>query len=400
MANESKTGGSKASAPVQEAPPQQPVARAASGRRAEISPELAKSEQAAMKAAEDMAAELAGAVMDEPADDAPQQSPAAKKAAAPKADANASRSEATDEPAFNPDAPILGDEDDDAGEADDDDAAEGAAETDDESANSEDEDEDPKIAALKKENFRQREKKREMEAQLKALGDEKAELQRKLSTLETTPTVMPDLGIYAQAKSVTDVEKIEAQQSQFIDYLEGLLDEPQEVYILPTSNGAEQEFTPKQLREYLRGAKANVKLAEKARSALKISHESEAQARVKYPFVFDAKAKNNGVVLDLVQETPALNALPNKALLLGRLAVGKLVESGAYYLVKRGAKKAADAPTEKEERRPTVSAAPSAARRSAPSARAQASVLDRINSGDRNAQEDAAMALLDGHPGL
>ena len=394
MAKPSKAGGDSASIPVQEAAPQTAVARAASGRRAE-SPDLAQSEQAAMQAAEAMAAELAGVVMDEPTEEVTKKAPAAKKAD-PQADADASRSDDPDEgPQFNPDAPILADEEDNGDLTDDDAAAEGAAETEDES---EHEDDDPKVAALKKENFKQREKKRELEAQIKALADEKAELQRKLSTLETTPTAMPDLGIYAEAKSVTEVEKLEAQQSQFVDYLESLLDDVQEVYTLPTAAGQEQEFTRQQLRDYLRGAKANVKMADKARKALQISHETEAKARKVYPWVFDPKAKNNGVVLDLVQETPALNALPNKALLLGRLAIGKMVESGKYYLVPYGTKK--PKAQEAEERRPTVSAAPSAARRSAPPARTKESVLDRLNRGDSQAAEEAALELLNGHPGL
>lgn len=392
MAKPSKAGGEAASVPVQEAAPQTAVARAASGRRAE-SPDLVQSEQAAMQAAEAMAAELAGVVMDEPTEEVTKKATAAKKAE-PQADADASRSDDPDEgPQFNPDAPILADEEDNGDLTDGDEAAEGAAATEDES-----DDDDPKVAALKKENFRQREKKRELEAQIKALADEKAELQRKLSTLETTPTAMPDLGIYAEAKTVAEVEKIEAQQSQFMDYLENLLDEVQEVYTLPTASGKEQEFTRQQVREYLRGAKANVKLAERARRALQISHEAEAKARKVYPWVFDPKAKNNGVVLDLVQETPALNALPNKALLLGRLAIGKMVESGKYYLMPYGTKKPKAQAA--EERRPTVAAAPSAARRSAPPARTKESVLDRINRGDSQAAEEAAMELLNGHPGL
>lgn len=368
--------------------------RAASGRRTE-SPDLVNSEQAAMQAAEAMAAELAGVVMDEPTAEVTKKAPAAKKAE-PQADADASRSDdPEDGPQFNPDAPILADEEDNGDLTDDDAAAEGAAETEDQS---EHEDDDPKVAALKKENFKQREKKRELEAQIKALADEKAELQRKLSTLETTPTAMPDLGIYAEAKTVADVEKLETQQSQFIDYLETVLDDVQEVYTLPAAGGKEQDFTRQQLRDYLRGAKANVKMAEKARKALQISHEAEAKARKVYPWVFDPKAKNNGVVLDLVQETPALNALPNKALLLGRLAIGKMVESGKYYLVPYGTKK--PKAQEAEERRPTVSAAPSAARRSAPVARPKESVLDRLNRGDSQAAEEAALELLNGHPGL
>lgn len=394
MAKSTSKGGESASIPVQEAVPQTAAPRAASGRRAE-NPDLVKSEQAAMQAAEQMAEELAGIVMDD-TDKAPTPKPAAKKAAEPtQADADASLSTQDEEPAFNPDAPVLGE--DDGGADFGDEAADGAATTDDESDSPDEQDDDPKIEALKKENFRQREKKRELEAQIKALNDEKAELQRKLSTLETTPTALPDLGIYAEVKSTADVDKLEAQQSQFADYLENLLDDIQEVYTLPTASGQEQEFTRQQLRDFLRGAKANVKLAERARNALKVSHETEALARVKYPFVFDAKSKHNNVVLDLVKETPALNALPNKPLLLGRLAVGKLVESGEYYLTKRGAK--APAKAQAQERPRTVVAAPAAARRSAPVAR-QESVLDRLNRGDSNAQEEAALALLESHPGL
>lgn len=334
--------------------------------------------------------------MDEPETDT------GKDAAAPEgstpAASHAASQQAEDAPAHDDDAPVLGG-DDEPGALGDDEAADGAAATDDDDPSSND-DEAPEVAALKKENFRQREKKRELEAQIKTLADEKAELQRKLSTLETQPTVMPDLGIYAQAKSEQDVEQLEEQQSAFADYVETLLDEQQEVYTLPAADGTEKDFTRAQLRDFLRGARTNVKLAERARTALRISAEAEARAKVKYPFVFDAKSKHNGVVLDLVKETPALNALPNKALLLGRLAVGKLVESGEYYLTKRGAKPAAAKPqASTPAARPTVAAAPSAARRSASPAR-QESVIDRLNRGDSNAAVDAALAMLESHPGI
>jgi len=382
-------------APVTPSQAADAAGRSPSGRRAESSVELAQSTRADMQAAEQLAAELAGIDMDEPT--------SAKAAVQPAPDEGTqAKPKATPSPAdeaFNDDAPVLGDDEEAAGAGDDE--ADGAAVTDDDDDTPSDDDA-PEVAALKKENFRQREKKRELEAQLKTLADEKAELLRKLSTLETTPTVMPDLGIYAEAKSADDVAQLEDQQQQFADYVESLLDEVQEVYTLATHDGKERDFTRQQLRDYLRGARANVKLADKARNALKISAETEARAKVKYPFVFDAKARHNGIVLDLVKETPALNALPNKALLLGRLAIGKLVETGEYFLTKRGAKPAAAAEKAKpaDAARPTVTAAPPAPRRSATRSSGGESYLDRLNRGDSNAAVDAALAMLEDHPGM
>jgi hypothetical protein len=379
-------------APVTSSQAADAAGRAPSGRRAEPSVELVESTRADMQAAEQLAAELAGIDMDEP--DTEKQTAKSAPDEGTQAKPEATSTQADE--AFNDDAPVLGDDDEAAGAGE----ADGAAETDDDDTPSEDD--APEVAALKKENFKQREKKRELEAQLKALADEKAELQRKLSTLETTPTVMPDLGIYAEAKSADEVAKLEDQQQQFADYVESLLDEVQEVYTLATHDGQERDFTRQQLRDYLRGARANVKLADKARNALKISAETEARAKVKYPFVFDAKARHNGIVLDLVKETPALNALPNKALLLGRLAIGKLVETGEYFLTKRGAKPAAAAEKAKPaaSARPTVSTAPPAPRRSATRSSGGESYLDRLNRGDSNAAVDAALAMLEDHPGM
>jgi predicted nucleic acid-binding Zn-ribbon protein len=260
-------------APVTPSQAADAAGRAPSGRRAEPSVELAESTRADMQAAEQLAAELAGIDMDEP--DTEKQ--AAKSAPDEGTQAKPETTSTQADEAFNDDAPVLGDDDEAAGAGE----ADGAAETDDDDTPSDDD--APEVAALKKENFKQREKKRELEAQLKALADEKAELQRKLSTLETTPTVMPDLGIYAEAKSADEVAKLEDQQQQFADYVESLLDEVQEVYTLATHDGQERDFTRQQLRDYLRGARANVKLADKARNALKISAEAEARAKVKYP---------------------------------------------------------------------------------------------------------------------
>jgi hypothetical protein len=362
--------------PVQEAQAPTVPTPVASGRRSE-SPDLIQSEQTALAEAEAMAAELAGIVMDEPQDEAP------AKAPKPKADKAETSTPETPESEFDPDAPVLGEEDEDA-------EAGAVVETEDDD---EQDDEDPKVAALKKENFKQREKHRELKESLAAAQAERDKLTEQLKQLETRPTGMPDLGAFAAVKTERDIEEIESKMIGTADWLDELLDEERDTYELKNASGELQEYSRSDLRKIQRETKGQLKLADRARAALKVAADSETLARKKYPFVFNSKSPHNGLVLDLVKETPALNALPNKAVILGRMAVGKLVESGGYALVKIGAKPAAAAPAKVASK--TVSTTTPPPRRTS-AQRVTEGTLDRLARGDTNAALDAAMALLDG----
>ena len=328
-----------------------------------------------MAEAEAMAAELAGIIMDEPQDEAP------VEAAKAKADKAEPSTEETPESDFDPDAPVLGEDDEDA-------EAGAVVETDDD----DEQDNDPKVEALKKENFKQREKAREQKESIAALQAERDKLTEQLKQLETQPTGMPDLGAFAAVKTERDIEEIEAKMNGTVDWLEELLDQGQDTYELKNAAGELQEYSRADLRRSRRETKDHLKLAVPARSALKVAADSETLARKKYPFVFNSKSPHNGLVLDLVKETPALNALPNKAVILGRLAVGKLVESGGYALVKIGAKPAAAAPAKVVTK--TVSTTTPPPRRTS-AQRVTEGTLDRLARGDSNAALDAALALLD-----
>jgi hypothetical protein len=364
------------SSPVQEAPAPTVPEPVASGRRSE-SLELIQSEQTALAEAEAMAAELAGIVMDEPQDEAPVKASPAKTAKAEPSTPEIPESE------FDPDAPVLGEEDEDVEEG-------AAVETDDDD---ESEDENPKVEALKKENFKQREKARELKETLATLQAEKDKLTEQLKQLETQPTGLPDLGAFAAVKTEQDILEIESKMTGTADWLEELLDQGQDTYELKNAAGELQEYSRADLRKIQRETKGQLKLADRARSALKVAADSETLARKKYPFVFNSKSPHNGLVLDLVKETPALNALPNKAVILGRLAVGKLVESGGYALVKIGAKPATAAPSKVVTK--TISTTTPPPRRTS-AQRVNEGTLDRLARGDSNAAMDAAMALLDG----
>ena len=353
-----------------------------SGHRGESAEIVASAKQDQAKA-ESFAEELAAHVMDEVPE------PEAKAETAkpePKATKPQPAEEETEEVSaeFDPEAPILDDLGDEDGEAED--------------AVAGDEDDEPDAAktveALKKENFKQREKARELKQELEALKQERENLTKKLSELESQPAGLPDLGPFAELKTAEEIGKKEGELRDYVEWLDDLLDDGMESYTLPTADGGEREFTRADLRAQRKAKKAQMQLGEKAREALRVREESETVARKRYPWVFDGKKPLNAKVLDLVKETPALNALPNKALLLGRMVVGKLVESGEFMLVPRdkGTKAAAKPEKPQVERPSPATAAPP--RRSA-HAGAQEGVMERLNKGEPGALTDFAMSLLD-----
>lgn len=381
--------------------PAVPVARTAPARNAS-SPEAVKLEQEARDGLLSMADVLAGVGgAEEPdADAAGRKQPKTAEIPAPKNTGKSARvTEADNDTADDDtdDAPVVTDEDedspvlaDDLGEDDEDAAEDGAAEDDDENDNEATPEEIAK--ALEKRAFKLREQKRELKARLEAAEKETSELRDKVSKLESLPTGAADLGPFAQATSEADIQMEETRLTQFVDWMDDLLDDRQEFYTLKDANGNEVEHERATLRAWKKQAQAQLSQANEARAALKRAAEADAYARKRYPFVFNSASPHNAMVLDLVSETPQLNKLPNKAVLLGRLAVGKMVESGKFMLVPKTAKKAdksvraAAAPAKASPATPPARRAPAGAPR--------VDLMQRLSSGDHQAQLEAAMALI------
>jgi hypothetical protein len=284
--------------------------------------------------------------------------------------------------------PILSDDDDEtADESEDDDPAEG-----------EDGDDEPtaerKAKALEKRNYKLREQKRELESIRESLTAEVEGLKAKVRELETLPSGAMADGPFAQAKTEADVGQVRGQFEQKLEWLEDLLDDHQDSYFLKDANGEEKEYTRRQVRDELKWTRKMLGDADRAMEAIQRTAQAEKSARELYPFVFDPQSKHNSTVVDLVKETPELNRVPNKALLLGRLAVGKLVESGKYLLVpkhKAGQSKAAAAPVKASSPSPLPARKAAAAGKTA----TDRNLIERIGSGDRDAQNEWAMGLLE-----
>ena len=288
--------------------------------------------------------------------------------------------------AFDPDAPVLGEDEDDAdGEVTGADDTDGAAEQDDDSS--------PQAAKLKADNFKLREARRKLKADLEAAQKQIEDLEGKLATVPKAASATPAFdGYFAQVTKAEDVDQIEATLQADLDYLEDNADG----YTYTDANGIEKVVTRQEVREWKRKLQAQLREAPKVREVLQKhaqrAQEADTLAKKKYPWVFDPKAKLNERVLDAAKEFPELTRSPARALALGRLAIGKLVESGEYVLVKRtAAASRSAAPSAKPAPAPPPPiAGRNGHRQSAP----QDDLGERIARGDRDAMEAAALALI------
>lgn len=318
---------------------------------------------------------------DEDEDDGADLDQAARDKATPTSKADPANDPASTD--FDPDAPVLPD-------------------TEDQDADGEAEDEQDDSAAapdtkLKTENFKLREAKRQLKDQLEAAQKRLDEMEQQLATVPAAATTPAFTGYFAQVTQADDVANVEARLQADIDYLD---DNADGYTYINQATQREVEVSKAQVRDLKRNLQAQLRNAPKVLDIL-TKHQTRAQeadtlARKKYPFVFDPKAKLNERVLDAAKEFPELTHSPAKALALGRLAIGKLVESGEYTLVKRVRPDAATRPTAAAPTRSTTSSAPpptqgrSGPRSSAP----QQGLGDRIARGDRDAMEEAAMAMI------
>lgn len=246
----------------------------------------------------------------------------------------------------------LATEDDDTEAVDGEDGAVEATDDDDSPVLSDDDTEDDTEdaegaagdAKWKAENFKLREERRALRAELTAKDKQIEDL--KAATLQSgsRPSLPP---AFDGVASETDLDAREEAWQANLDYLE---DRP-EGYTYTNANGEEVEVSAQQVREWRAALKATLRQAPKVRQQL-AAHAAtlkatEEKARKRYPFVFDSTKAQHDLVLNLATEHPELAQSPKRALALGRMAIGALVESGEYVLTKRvktGSKPAHAAP--------------------------------------------------------
>ena len=313
---------------------------------------------------EDFAALVdAPANADAPADsDATPDAPPSRKAKPPvavdesKADDAPTAAAESDE---DEDKPLLGEDD-----AEEDDAADDDAEA--------DEDEDAEGAdkaqkALSKKLFQAREAKRQLKTQLEAAQTRAKELEEQVAKITTAPAAPRFDGFFADAKTLDDLAAKESWLEQRAAQLE---DNDTGFTEVAAASNEETEREPQWIKQQLRAVRAELKRLPTLRAAMETtlqrSQQSAEKAKKVYPFVFDPASKHHAMVLDLIKEHPELQASPERSLLLGRLAIAKLVESKAYVLVPKGkaalaTPAAAVAPAQAKPApvaRPAVSASP------------------------------------------
>lgn len=237
-------------------------------------------------------------------------------------------------------------EDDSSQDEDSDDADDGEAGSDDDADPEATKDAATKLKALEKDNFKTRAKNRELREQLEKVQSRIRELESQSTTAGMPITGMPE-GFEA-VKTDADLSTLEQQWQASLEWAE---DHEQDGYNGKDAQGNEVDYTPQQIRSYRRQLEKALKRAETARSVLKDRQAKEAEAKAaaskKYPFVLDASSSRHSLVKEIEAEHPEITLSPQRALLLGRLAVAKLIEGGAYELVKKGAKPAASTVTKK-----------------------------------------------------
>jgi hypothetical protein len=218
-----------------------------------------------------------------------------------------------------------------------------------------------KAKALEKDNFKNREKLREARAAIEEKEARIKELEQQAQEGNTTVNGLP--AGFEQARTLADIDILAERYEQALEWAE----DHEDGYVGKDAQGEEVEWTPQQVRDYRRNMARLAKGAAKARDLIQQSEEkrskSVAEARKKYPFVFDATSSRQSLVKEIETEFEAeIKASPARDLLLGRLTVAKLIESGKYVLVPKSKPKAkADAeerPTAKVSQRTPASSSP------------------------------------------
>lgn len=202
-----------------------------------------------------------------------------------------------------------------------------------------------KAKALEKDNFKAREKARQMAATLAEKEAKVLELERQIKEGGVVVSDLPPG--FEKARSVADIDTMKERLERDLEWAE----DHEDGYVGTNAEGNEVEYTSQQVREYRRGLVKQLKAAEKAREVItaRTTRRTAAseQAKVKYPFVLDASSPRQALVRELEAAHPEISASPERDLLLGRLTVAKLIESGAYEIVRKTKPKADALPAAK-----------------------------------------------------
>lgn len=236
-----------------------------------------------------------------------------------------------------------------------------------------------------------REQRRELREQLAEKDKALAETQKKLEAQATGYTAQ--VPGFEQFKAPEDIDQATAAWQRDVEWAED-----NEDGWSGEIDGNPVEYTRQQVREYRRRRLRMIEAAAKAKETM-LKHqatasETSALAKKKYPHFFDANHARNNLLLDQAQKFPELNASPAKALLLARSAIGELLESGAYKLVK------VERPNNGKQAATPASAAPSKPKPPPvpvpprPAARTDTDLAARLRAGDRDAQEEWAARLV------
>lgn len=221
-----------------------------------------------------------------------------------------------DKPSDEEDESILGD-DTEPGDEDEDDAGQGK---------------DAK--GYEEKLFKAREKRRQLETELKTEREQREALQKRVEELATAkaPAAVKLDGAFVNVQSAEQIPQVTQWLEDRMEIVEDFLDSQEESFT-ETIDGKEVERDrawAKAHKQWLRAEQRRAGSIEQSlRSAEQLVATAEQTARKKYPFVFDPQSRHNAVVLDLVKEDPSLNSLPSKPLALGRMALGKMIEDAA-----------------------------------------------------------------------
>lgn len=191
-----------------------------------------------------------------------------------------------------------------------------------------------KLKALEKDNFKTREANRKLKAELDEKLTKLQEMETLMKNVSTVPNGLP--AGFESVKSVSDLDTLDGNLENALEWAE---DHAEDGYVGKNAAGEEVEYTPQQVREYRRNVQKQVKQSVKVREMLKAREQREtqatAEARVKYPFVSNADSPRHALVKTIENEFPEIKTSPARALLLGRLAVASLIESGDYELTRK-----------------------------------------------------------------
>jgi hypothetical protein len=191
-----------------------------------------------------------------------------------------------------------------------------------------------KLKALEKDNFKTREANRKLKAELDEKLNKIQEMEAQMKNVSTVNHGLP--AGFEGVKSVSDLDALDGNLEAALEWAE---DHVEEGYIGKNAAGEEVEYTPQQVRDYRRNVRNQMKQTGKVRDMLKAREQREtqatAEAKVKYPFVLNAESPRHALVKTLENEFPEIKTSPARALLLGRLAVASLIESGEYELTRK-----------------------------------------------------------------